>query len=292
MGGCAEEQLQTVEVLAHAEVPAAPPLEAVASEQLDILRDPSPDLAVQPVGLSVERDDRRYVAPAPSDLMTATGYLAPMLVFGPEAGDLLDLVRQEPDRARVVTHPEGTPVDRGLEEGSQGYGDITTRLQFVLDRPLENRWYAIELDLPDGVVGSTRTERGYLARFRPDSHPVVQAVLMSERDGDRVFDVRFSERVEGAQATVDWRIHDGLGVIPCEVVGPEPGRPEHHAVFICSRQETGRVQVDFGGALTTVNDTRVRASDETIVTAVAWEAPRGLEVPPGAVERLVPFDLD
>lgn len=116
-------------------------------------------------------------------------------------------------------------------------------------------------------------------------------MLMGYRDGDRVFDVRFSERVEGTLAAIDWRIHDGLGVIPCDVVGPEPGRPEYHAVFICSRHETGRVRVDFGGALTTVNDTRVQAVDDSTVTAVAWEGSVGTESAIGAVEQVVPFDL-
>lgn len=197
------------------------------------------------------------VAVQPSDLMTATARSSPSLVFGPGTSEAERELRA-PGRVMLREYPEGTDVPFEWVEGSEGYGSVTRQLLMVPARPLESRWYAIEVRAEQAISGALRSDSVQVSRFRPDSYPVFQGIAIAIRDGEHLVEARFSERVSSEIAAADWRIEDDDGALPCSVVGPEPGREEARSTWTCERAIEGHVRIDFGGVLTTIHGDRLR----------------------------------
>jgi hypothetical protein len=208
------------------------------------------------------------VAVQPSDLMTAAGRTAPSLVFGGGTDHLAEMVQAEPERVRLRAYPEGDEVTVRLMDGPEGYGGVTRRLVIAPESTLEDRWYSIELRLPVRVAGASQVEGVQVARFRPDSYPVLQGFFAADRDGLRVIEARFSERVSSAGAA-RWTIEDDEGPVPCSFAGPGPEQAEPRAIWTCDRSEVGTLRVDFGGVLTTVLGDSLRDELGETLTRVA-----------------------
>ena len=279
VAGCTAPTGQPIEV-----VESAPrrELQAVSPEALDPLLELNLGAVVQSASIEPnESVGRRFVTLEPADLMTSTGRTASMLTFGPDSHELYELVLREPHRVRVVRY-EGPPwsdaggeeVDVTLRPGSSGHGDTTRRIEIVAEHGVL-AWYGIKVDLPAPVLGSVRDgERSQLARFRPDSHPILTHLLMGNRDGESIVEVRFSERVAGDVPATEWTLSDERGQLQCSVLGPQRGREEHHAVFNCDRLPEGRARIDFGGTMQTVVGTELVDGNERALASVEFEAPR------------------
>jgi hypothetical protein len=264
--------VQPLEIRRAAEPPETEPTAVGrAPEHLDPLLEYNPGAAVEPAGLAAPFDpDRRdWVVAEPSDLATAASDQAqPALVFGPESRAYARCAA-DPDCLRLVTYPDGEVVPAERLEPEAAYGDISRRIVLVPAEPLESRWYALEVRLDEQVGESVRVGGVQIARFRPDSHPILSHALLGRRGGRSVLELRFSERLAGETPAEGWTItaDDGSG-LGCEILGPAPGREEHHAVFTCDRLAERSVTVDFGGPLRTVLRTELHDEDEVALTRV------------------------
>ncbi len=139
----------------------------------------------------------------PLDLMTSTMNTVPTLLLGTDHIDedqQADLLAH----ARLVLWPEGEPVS-GVQPELRDARDVTgmqwSTLALVPEKPLEHRWYAIEIaedalfDLafdPQGVDGQKGTT---LVRFHPGSQPVVRRIQIAKDDRGLALRVVLSERV-------------------------------------------------------------------------------------------------
>lgn len=208
-----------------------------------------------------------FVTVQPSHLMTAAGRTSPSLIFGPGTEDLYDLVQGEPERVRL--RGERGEVRVTMVPGSEAHGDVTRRLVIEPAEPLDDTWYELEIDLPIDILGSVREDGRALSRFRPDAHPVLQGIFAADREGQRIIEARFSERVEAAEPPSGWRIWDDSGPLACSVVGPGFGQAEARAVWTCGRAEVGTLHIDFGGVLTTVLGAALMTPDDRVLTRVA-----------------------
>ena len=247
----------------------------IAPIHLDPLAEQNAGARVEYAGLidpsTIVRPD--WVVSEPSDLMTSVRGIQPSLVFGPENRDY-ERIARDPSVLRVVTFPEGELVECEVHIPEQMHGEITHRVTLIPRRTLENRWYAFEVT-GDFAVGETvRGERAQLARFRPDSHPILTHLLMGSRDGQSIVEVRFSERVAGDVPATEWTLSDERGQLQCSVLGPQRGREEHHAVFNCDRLPEGRARIDFGGTMQTVVGTELVDAEERAIATVEFDAER------------------
>lgn len=245
----------------------------IAPTHLDPLVERNTGAQVEYAGLidpsTVVRPD--WVVSEPSDLMTSVRGIQPSLVFGPENRDY-ERIARDPSVLRVVTFPEGEAVECEVHIPEQMHGEITHRVTLIPRRPLENRWYAFEVTSDFAVGETVRGERAQLARFRPDSHPILTHLLMGSREGQSIVEVRFSERVAGDVSASEWTLSDERGQLQCSVLGPERGREEHHAVFNCERLPEGRARIDFGGTMQTVVGTELVDANERAMATVEFDA--------------------
>lgn len=265
--------VQPLEIL-----PAAPAVEptrpGIEPEHLDPLLEHNVGARVEPAGLVDPTRSLRadWVTVEPSDLSTAVDQVQPAVVFGPDSG-LYERCAGDERCIRLVTYPEGevVPTTRHLPE--PGYGDISRRVTLVPSTTLEARWYAVEVTLDAEVGESARVAGIQVARFRPDSHPVLTHALVGRRDGRGVFELRFSERLAGDVPASRWTLRDDAGPLVCDVLGPERGREEHHAVFVCERLTEGGARVDFGGSLRTILGTELTDGEDHALITVDVSTP-------------------
>jgi hypothetical protein len=250
------------------------PPRTVEPEHLDPLLEHNVGARVAPAGLVEPTRSLRpdWVVVEPADLSTAIDQAQPAVVFGP-ASPLFQQCAEDPRCIRLVTYPEGevVPTTRHLPE--PGYGDISRRVTLVPEAALTARWYAVELMLDAEVAESARVAGVQVARFRPDSHPVLTHALVGSREGRGVLELRFSERVAGDVPASRWSLSDGRGPLPCETLGPAPGREEHHAVFVCDRELDGIVRVELGGPLRTIPGTVLTDGEGNALTATELPMP-------------------
>lgn len=258
----------------------------------DPLASPNDAMRVPCAGLSPRLPEvgDRFLTLEPQDLTTATGRMSPGIAVGPGAREAVLAFRSE---LRLLTYPERSVVSAELEESEVGEQDGVIRMRFLGVPPLEDRWYAIEVSLPPAsevhLVGARNVGGRMLARFRPDSGPVVAEVREGSRDGRYVADILFSERLTSGTGASSWTLRDERGLLPCTLLGPTAGRAEAHAVAQCDRPPLGRLVVDFGGVLETVLGTRLRDRAGTTLTHVAW---RHDEDAPAEVRTMDVFDAD
>ncbi len=241
-----------------------------APEHLDRLLEHNTGAAVEPAGLMEPFDPERrdWVVAEPSDLATAADQAQPAVVFGPESR-AYERCANDPDCLRLVTYPEGEVVRTERQEPEPAYGDISRRFVLVPSEQLESRWYALEVRLEERVGETVRIGEVQVARFRPDSYPILSHALLGRRGGRSVLELRFSERVAGETPAERWTLaaDDGRD-LGCEILGSAPGREEHHAVFTCAEFAERNVTIDFGGRLRTVLDTELRDEEEVALTRV------------------------
>lgn len=255
--------------------PQAPSAVDIAPIHLDPLVEQNTGARVEAAGLVDPSSEVRpnWVVSEPSDLMTSVRGIQPSLVFGPENRDY-ERIARDPSVLRVVTFPEGEPVDCEVHIPEQMHGEITHRVTLIPRRPLEDRWYAFEVTSDFAVGETVRGERSQLARFRPDSHPILTHLLMGSRDGESIVEVRFSERIAGDVPATEWTLSDERGQLQCSVLGPQRGREEHHAVFNCDRLPEGHARIDFGGTMQTVVGTELVDAEERAIATVEFDAER------------------
>lgn len=170
------------------------------------------------------RVDSRWVSVEPSDYSTATLGVQPTLVFGPDAPET-EACMERGDCLRLVTYPEREPVDVEVVRVEPAHGDTSRRLTLVPRGELANRWYAVEVTVERDVHEATRVGEVQLARFRPDSAPILTHALLSGR-GE--LELHFSERLVGDLEASQWRLEDGGGPLECAGLGPG-GRPRRDA---------------------------------------------------------------
>ena len=120
---------------------------------------------------------------------------------------------------------------------------------------LEDRWYAVEIEVERDVLEASRVRDLQLSRFRPDSAPILTHALLNGR-GE--LELRFSERLVGDLETSSWRVEDARGQIECAALGPGVDHAETRAVFVCDRPFEGRVRVSAGTVLRTVLGSELR----------------------------------
>ena len=274
----ASERLNAAQpiVVVHPETPPESiPAVDIAPIHLDPLAEQNTGAQVEYAGLVDPSAEVRpdWVVSEPSDLMTSVRGIQPSLVFGPENRNY-ERIARDPSVLRVVTFPEGEAVECEVHIPEQMHGEITHRITLIPRRPLENRWYAFEVTSDFAVGETVRGERAQLARFRPDSHPILTHLLMGSRDGESIVEVRFSERVAGDVPASAWTLSDERGRLDCSVLGPERGREEHHAVFNCDRLPEGRARIDFGGTMQTVVGTELVDANERAMATVEFDAER------------------
>lgn len=203
--------------------------------------------------------DSRWLSVEPSDFSTATRGVQPTLIFGPDAPEAEECLRTGAC-LRLVTYPEEATVEVEVVRVQPPHGDTSRRLTLVPRMELSDRWYAVEIILNRDVHQASRVGVRQLARFRPDSAPILNHALVNGR-GE--LELRFSERVSGDVAAGGWRVEDAAGVMRCEVLGPGVDRPESRAVFVCERGFDGPVVVSPGSGLRTVLGTEVRDEART-----------------------------
>ncbi len=175
------------------------PQGAQRSEGLEVAA-PAPDLRPQMPQVRARVE--------PSDLMTSTMKTVPTVLLGT---DHIDEAQQAEllARTRLVLWPEGEPVP-GVQPELRDARDVTgmqwSTLALVPDKPLEHRWYAIEVAEdalsnlafdPQGVDGPDGTT---VVRFHPGSQPVVRRIQIAKDDRGMALHIVFSERVH-AQAS-------------------------------------------------------------------------------------------
>ena len=276
-------------VIAPAPERVEEPREDIPPEHLDPLLEHNVGAVVEYAGLIDPSAEPRpdWVVSEPGDLTTSIRGTQPSLVFGPES-PLYALCVRERTCLRVVTYPEGEEVEAELRFPEPGYGDISRRIVLIPAREFEDRWYAVEATVDGAVNETVRSERAQLARFRPDSHPIVTHLLMGQREGASVVEVRFSERVAGDVPASAWTLSDEHGRLDCSVLGPERGREEHHAVFDCDRLPEGRARIDFGGTMQTVVGTELVDANDRAVATIEFEAAR---VDRDTVQRVPVFTM-
>lgn len=238
----------------------------VVVEHMAATEEPEPEradpLADRPVGgaerVGLEepgRDvDSRWVSVEPSDYSTATFGVQPTLVFGPDAPEA-ERCMERGDCLRLVTYPEREPVDVEIVRVEPAHGDISRRLTLVPRGELADRWYAVEIQIERDVREAARVGELQLARFRPDSAPILTHALLNGR-GE--LELRFSERLVGDAETSTWRLEDGRGPLACEGLGPGVDHAETRAVFVCDRPFEGRVRVAARTVLRTIVGTELR----------------------------------
>jgi hypothetical protein len=260
-------------VIAPAPERVEEPREDIAPEHLDPLLEHNVGAVVEYAGLIEPSAEPRpdWVVTEPGDLMTSIRGTQPSLVFGPESR-LYERCVRERSCLRIVTYPEGELVEAELRFPEPGYGDISRRIVLIPAREFEDRWYAVEVTVDAAVNETVRGERAQLARFRPDSHPILTHLLMGSHEGQSIVEVRFSERVAGDVPASAWTLSDERGQLQCSVLGPERGREEHHAVFNCERLPEGRARIDFGGTMQTVLGTELVDANERAMATVEFDA--------------------
>lgn len=252
--GCAgaSEPHVAVQPLVVVEVVAA---EGTAPEPANPLDD-GPVGGVEHVGL-VEPGrevDSQWISVEPSDYATATRGIQPTLVFGPDAAEA-EACMVRGDCLRLVTYPEREPVDVEIVRVGAVHGDISRRLTLVPRGELEDRWYAVEVEIERDVLEASRVGELQLSRFRPDSAPILTHALLNGR-GE--LELRFSERLVGDHETSRWRVEDSRGLLDCAGLGPGLEHAETRAVFVCDRSFEGRIRVSPGTVLRTVLGTELR----------------------------------
>jgi hypothetical protein len=203
-------------------------------------------------------------------------------VFGAE-DDTFQRCILERDCIRLITYPEGEEISAELHPAEPAYGDTTRRLSLIPRAPLEDRWYAAVTNLPS-VGGTTTIADRHLARFRPDSHPILSHAWVGTRDGRGVAELRFSERVVGSAEAARWLVRDSGGSLACDIAGPRAGHEEHRAVISCPLPIHDHLTVEFG-ELATVLGTRVEQGGRP-VTEVS------LPAPDDELRRVVLFDIE
>ena len=262
-------------VIAPAPERVEEPQEDIAREHLDPLLEHNVGAVVEYAGLIEPSAEPRpdWVVTEPGDLMTSIRGTQPSLVFGPDS-PLYERCARERNCLRIVTYPEGEEVEAELRLPEPGYGDISRRIVLIPAREFEDRWYAVEVTVNASVNETVRSERAQLARFRPDSHPILTHLLMGTRDGQSIVEVRFSERIAGDTPASEWTLSDARGRLECSVLGPQRGREEHHAVFHCDRLPEGRTRIDFGGTMQTAVGTELVDANERAIATVEFDAER------------------
>lgn len=222
-----------------------------------------------PLGTVAARDGA-YVGVQPPDLSTATGRTVPSLVFGAAAAATVDAVISEPWRVELRRMDSDSPVEVDLTRGSQGYGQVDSTVVVLPREPLRDGWYSLNVDLPLPLLGTTRGEDGRaLARFRRDSHPVVQRVDVSSGEGSSEVSMAFSELVLPSVRSGEWRFFDGRGELRCAPAEPVlPDSPLDRLTLACA-PAVGHVRVDFGGPLHATSGAALRTWDGEVVDGVS-----------------------
>jgi hypothetical protein len=222
--------------------------------------------------------DGPWVSVSPPDLFTSTTPTDVRINFGPETEEVRARVLAEPGRAWLMTWPEGevvptTPFDDAL---------MSRSIILLTDTPLENRWYATRLEIGGPVLGASFVDGAQMARFRPDSYPVVQQAVAADRVGLRVVDLRFSENLGTGVSCSEWRFADDLGPMPCRCIGPS-GIRANRAVWLCERDEQGALHIDFGAVPNNVLGVPLRDLEGNELSAIDLQ-PTGVSYPGGGIE--------
>ena len=232
------------------------------------LATPAPGLARPAPRVSGEE----WVAVEPNDLMTATGGSPPSVVFG-LASPWFVRCSRAPGCARLVELPEGREVAVDILVPEAAYGDRSRRVVLVPRAALLDRWYAVEIDVDQAVLGARRRGRVQVARFRPDSHPIVTGVLASANRDAPALDLRFSERVSGDTEASSWVVEDDSGPLDCAIDGPARGRAEQHAILAWDRRAVGRVRIELVGTLQSDLGTELVDRWDDAVTSIFFRMP-------------------
>lgn len=225
------------------------------------------------------RVDAPWVSLSPPDLFTSTGETPPMINFsGTGTTEVHDILLAEPGRVRLTTYPEGEtvatmPFDESLMSGS---------IYLLPQEPLQDRWYALRIDVDGSVLGTSVVDGVQMARFRPDSYAIVQEAVAADRIGRRIIDLRFSERVGNGTHCDDWAISDDAGPLPCRCIGPL-SPPGHRAVWLCERREQGTLHIDMGSVPRNVLGVPLRNLAGETISAVDLVA-TGVSYPGGGIQ--------
>ena len=246
----------------------------------------------------VERSDVRVM---PFDLTTATHRTVPSITVLDDR-DELPLLEQRAwqARIRVIEWPSGreVAVDSRYVPPLAGSSDGGHRFDLTPREPFRDAWYAISIDMRDAgghsiMAGLHRNgERAWVARFRPDSHPLVTGIRTESSLGGALLEVMLSERVmppeggEFVELTVGGRrVHcelltqfvgpssDDLGRLEVEGEEPLPLPPmgQTRITFQCREpiEETAALELHAG--VETVFHTPVFGLDDTTPARVVWE---------------------
>jgi hypothetical protein len=213
------------------------------------------------------------------DLTTSTTRTPVMVSFGPDTEAIHALVVEEPARVRLLTYPEGALVPTApFDDVLMGSGVTLAPLS-----PLEDRWYAIRIEIGGPVLGTSFVDGVQMARFRTGSQPIFQEAVAADRLGRRILDVRFSERVENGTSCRTWPLTDDEGAMPCRCIGPEPGETQYRAVFVCERHERGAIHLELGPVPHNVHGIPLQDLEGHPISSLTM-APTGRVYPGGGVQ--------
>lgn len=162
---------------------------------------------------------------APMDLMTSTRPGAVSLFIADGAVPWSDdTVQRWTSRFRVVS-ATGDPIEVRPTYIAPDYARAERfhRIDLAFES-LQNEWYSVvgELDGIGANVAGAATADGnrFVARFRPDSHPMLTAVAVAPTGGR--LELRFTEQVTLPTGARDIRIGGTSGDRDCALSSPDP----------------------------------------------------------------------
>lgn len=224
--------------------PATSEAEPIGSASVDPHPDPT---TAEPTQLFV----------TPDDGMTSVGVTRPSLTVishpGPmDSSEQLEWSR----RIRLSSWPERAAIDFDLTYVAP-MSPSSSEHRFVLtpEAQLQPRWYVIDVNVGTSrveVLNGTRRAGHLLSRFRPDSHPTVERVLIHRETPSAFVEIWFTENlVVGLDAV---RLLGNGEPLPCEDQNPAL-EPRRRVRLICQSLPTGHIAVEVATSLATIEGT-------------------------------------